>query len=99
MKRIEVHLGYYKQGDDLYSCLEKSGGDPIKGLRLHAESMKSVSEHLVALADAVEKSGEKIEIQADTHFIGIDCSDELADSLISKELADKDPFEDENEED
>jgi hypothetical protein len=93
---IEVHLGYYKRGDDLGQYLS-DGAVPIAALRMHAEQMESVSEHLNALADEIEKSKEKVEIDADTHFIGLTCSKELADHLIKSDLAEKSMFDEDQE--
>ena len=94
---IEVHLGYFKKGDDLGHYLSQ-GMDPVTALRSHAEQMESVSAHLDTLADEIEKSKEKVEIHADTHFIGLTCSQKLANHLIESDLAIKNPFDDEDEE-
>lgn len=56
-----------------------------------------VSEHLTKIADIIK--GEDVEVDADCHFISITCNNALADKLVAAELAEEDPFEDEEEED
>jgi hypothetical protein len=89
---VEVHLGYYKQGDDMDRHL-KNTKTPEAAFRSHAENMRSVAEHLDKVASMISKH--KVEVQADTHMIGICCDKKIADALIKAELADKDPMEDE----
>lgn len=87
---VEIHLGYYKQGDDLQYCLDKYK-DHEKALKLHADKMRSVAKHLDKLAAMI--SGEKIEIQADTHYISITCDKVLADKIVKAGLGEYPPKE------
>ena len=89
---VEIHLGYYKKGDDMARCLEHTKS-PQEAIKLHAESMRSVAEHLDKIAAMVNDN--PISIHADTHYIGITCNKKLAQKLIEAELADKDMFDDE----
>jgi hypothetical protein len=94
-KTVEIHLGYYKQGDDLGGCLGELK-DPYKALRGHADQMRSVGKHLDKVADVV--SGHKINIQADTHMISLTCDTKLAQKLLDLGLASS-GFEDEESND
>lgn len=94
-RTVEIHLGYYKQGDDLYHCIENSKNF-VEAFRSHATVMNSVAVHLNKVADMIESH--KVEIGADTHYIGLTCDEELAQKLIDAELAHKDPIEDELDE-
>ena len=87
---VEIHLGYYKQGDDLGSCLGETK-TPQEALKAHAEQMRSVAEHLDKIATIVGNSS--IEIQADTHFIALTCEKALAQKLIKAKVANKAVYE------
>jgi SepF-like predicted cell division protein (DUF552 family) len=83
-KTVEIHLGYYKQGDDLGECLRELK-DPYKALRGHADQMRSVGEHIDKIAAMV--NGHKIKIEADTHMIMLTCNEILAKKLLDAKLA------------
>ena len=95
-KRVQISLGYFKQGDDLNSCLEKAG-DPHEALKVHAEQLRSVAEHLDKLAEMVE--GHEISIEADTHMIMMTCEEELAIKLLKADMVDEDSCEEDEEDD
>lgn len=84
MKTVEVCLGYYKQGDDLHSCVQKVGNSARAFDELHCR-LTSVLNHLDELFQCLMY--EKIEIEADTHYIGITCEDEIAQKLVDEDLA------------
>jgi len=86
---VRLGLGYFKQGDDMAEHLNKLK-DPIAALKAHKEQMTSVAEHLERITSEIEKSGEKVEIHADTHYISLECSKKLAKLLLEKELVEKD---------
>lgn len=97
-KHAEIHLGYFKQGDDLGNCL-KVTKDPVEAFRMHARMMYDCAKHLDKIADVIKNSKETVvEVNADCHYISIDASESLIDLLIKKELAVKAQFEDEEEE-
>lgn len=83
MKHAEIHLGYFKQGDDLASCLKKTGSTSQAFLTL-AEQLSSVSQQLSAIGLNVDDS---VEIEADCHYISIYGSDEIINTLIQRGLA------------
>jgi hypothetical protein len=93
---LDVHLDYFKQGDDLNHCLSQAA-NPQEALKMHADAMRSVAEHLDKIAAMVE--GQSIEIDADTHHIGLACEEELAKKLIEAELADRVDYDEDVEED
>jgi hypothetical protein len=95
-KTVQVSLGYFKQGDDLHSCLEKAG-DPQEALKAHAEQLRSVAEHLDKLAEMV--AGHEISINADTHMIMMTCEEELAIKLLKADMVDEDPWEEDEDDD
>jgi len=85
MKTVEVHLGYFKQGDDLRSCIEDVGNN-VQAIDKLAERLFSVVKHLDAIsiflgADAI------VDILADTHCISIRCGNDVAQELVDEGLA------------
>ena len=83
---LDVHLGYFKQGDDLGHCLSNTDS-PQEALKMHANNMRSVAEHLDKIAAIVE--GQTVDIDADTHHIGLACDEDIAKKLLDAELAEK----------
>jgi len=83
-RTIDIHLGYFKQGDDLANCLGETNS-PVEALKAHAERMRSVAEHLDKIAAIVADF--PIEINADTHHIEMTCDEDLAQKLIDEDLA------------
>lgn len=96
MKTAEIHLPYYKQGDDLRYHLDNSESFEA-ALKAHAEQLEAAAAVLREVRERVD--GEDITLNADTHWIGIEGPDDLIDSLIASGLAHHDPFEDEYEDD
>lgn len=88
---------HYKQGDDLSHHLERSP-NPVQALRDWADVLASGAEGIREVAAALE--GHKVEIDADTHHIGISVEDQtLVDKLLTINCITKSPFEDEELED
>jgi len=85
MKSCEIHLGYFKQGDDLHGCIQKSK-TPADALLLHSQMLIEIAKHLVKIHDLVGQ--QPIELDADAHHIGLIGPDELVNELIKQELAD-----------
>jgi len=84
MKTVEIHLGYFKQGDDLHSCVEDVG-NRVLAINALANRLETVVEHLDEIYEIVRDK--EIEIEADTHYIGITCEDEVAQELVDAGLA------------
>lgn len=92
----EIHLAYFKQGDDLHYSIEQSKS-PLEALRGHAEQMRSVAGHLDAIADEVAKCEEQVELYGDTHYCSITGPESLIARLIELELVTKEEYDDEDE--
>lgn len=80
---VDVWLPYYKQGDDLHSCLE--GSTPWEAMRKHANLLECAKNTLEKIADYIE--GKDVEVYADTHLIGLELNKEIADILVKEGLA------------
>ena len=94
-KTAEIHLGYFKQGDDMHQALEKSK-DVAEALETHSDWLQGTSEHLLAIKKSIDdynastkKTCEEneISIHADTHYIGITGPAKFINKLIKDELA------------
>lgn len=91
MKSAEIHVGYFKQGDDLQGCLSNCDNHPIEALSGYASMLKDCSTHIdrifhIIVTNYKDKIKE-IEITADCHFIEISGPDELIDELVKQDLA------------
>lgn len=86
MKKAEINLPYFKQGDDLNNCLEQS--KTIEdGLALHASFLKQAADQLLKIRQIISEKLE-ISIYADAHHIGISGPDEVINMLVDSQLAD-----------
>jgi hypothetical protein len=82
---VDIHLGYFKQGDDLFDCIEKTK-TPQEALKLHADTLRSVADHLDKIVCVV--GDKKIKLEVDCHFISLTCDEKLANELVGADLAD-----------
>mgnify|MGYP001564129334 CR=1 FL=1 len=91
MKSAEIHVGYFKQGDDLQGCLSNCDNHPIKSLSSYARMLKDCSVHIDRIVHIIATNYEdeikEIEITADCHFIEISGPDNLIDELVEQGLA------------
>lgn len=94
---VEVHLGYYKQGDDMYGCIvEKNGRVDIKAtIANHVKLLESVVTHLNELNKLIPEDND-LELHADTHFIGLSGNKEVLQKLVDAKLANFDDFDDDD---
>jgi hypothetical protein len=92
-KTYELHLPYYKQGDDLQFALERTGNDSKKALELHAEMLEVTA---TMLREVSEVEGIKVEV-ADCHFIEVSCDEINAAKLVADEILTEPEFDDEDE--
>mgnify|MGYP001172712982 CR=1 FL=1 len=101
MKSYEIHLPYFKQGDDLAGCIESAEGDVVKALELHAEMLDDAAHILMKIKNVIEeaKASKEVYIEADTHFISIEGPKEVLSSLIDNELVEVIEFDDEDDDD
>ncbi len=93
-KSYELNL-HYKQGDDFACHLEACRNDTVAALRAWANSLQAAAEHAKALAYDIERSGKKVEADADTHFIGLHGDEALLNELAEKGLLTAFDYEDE----
>ena len=100
-----IGLGYWKQGDDLACCLGITGDNSEPNVPLvnafndHANSMRSVAEHLESIANELSKHDlSQVSVHADTHHIGISGPEPIIQALIEKDLAQIDEMMEEMEE-
>ena len=83
-KVVEIHLPYFKQGDDLRRCLKDTTG-VADALEQHALLMDAAARQLRAVKDLV--NGQPVTVQAGTHHIGMSGPPALMDRLVAKDLA------------
>ncbi len=95
MKRAELHLPYFKQGDDLAHHLSQLSSVE-EALEAHANQLEFAASILRKVRAIVAHQGVKIE--ADTHFIGIEGPDEVIEALIDSNHATRSFDEDEEDE-
>ena len=90
IKKATIHLGYFKQGDDLSGCLVKNNHNGSvntkKTIEKHIYLLESVISHLKQINDKIPEINNCI-IDGDTHYISIEGDEEIINDLISNELA------------
>ncbi len=91
----ELHLPIFKQGDDLGHFLQSM--DNVSALKAYAETLESAAEILRTVAERIKD--QEVEINADTHFIGLTGPDELISQLIKDNLLEKSADEEFDEDD
>lgn len=97
MKYADIHLPYFKQGDDLSHHLRQC--ETVEAaLESHAQQLECAAAILRKVRDLI--AGQGVKIEADTHMIMASGPDEVIESLIDAKYASK-PWseEDENEDD
>jgi hypothetical protein len=82
-KVAELHLPYYKQGDDMSRYLGATA-TVAEALEEHARHMDVAATMLRTLKDAI--AGHDVTISADTHLIAVAGPVALIDQLIEEEL-------------
>ena len=93
----EIHLGYFKQGDDLHGCLDHCKGKAVPALRGHAELLRDCAIHLDKLAEYIGKCKGKFVLDGDTHFIGICGPEQEMLELVKLGLVELDEVEGEDQ--
>lgn len=88
IKQYNLHLPVFKQGDDLSHHLERNKDNPIRAFRDLAAQYECAAEICkdVAQALATIKNISDVEVQADTHFIGISAPERYMRQLIEQEM-------------
>jgi len=84
----DIHLPYFKQGDDLRHCLEETN-TPLEALDNHVKIMQITIELLKNIQFYIKefKVQNKIHIDAGTHHIGINGPKDFINKLIKLKLA------------
>ena len=96
IKSYELRLPYYKQGDDLASCVDDdfTGITPeasAAAFLQHAEMLEAAATQLRTVAGAAIEHGLTIQY-ADTHAISVKCDDNIGELLVTAGLLSEDPF-------
>lgn len=94
MKHADIHLPYFKQGDDLSHHLEHCA-TVEEALEAHAQQLEYAATILRKVRDMI--AGQEVKIDADTHMIMASGPDEIIDALIDAKYGSKPPWEDEDE--
>ena len=95
----EIHLPYFKQGDDLRSCIVKgeNGKTDVRAtLKNHINLLSISIEILQQIHDNVFPC-QNLDIDGDTHWISISGDPIVIDKLIQKRLASHAPHYDDEE--
>ena len=102
IETYELHLPYYKQGDDLSGIVDALAKEGVSSssaaFEEHAKLMDHAAQILRHMARYAENDKVKI-AQADVHFIAVKCEQELGETLVKEGLLDKNPFEEDDDED
>lgn len=94
MKDADIHLPYFKQGDDLSHHLEHCA-TVEEALAAHAQQLELAADILRKVRDMI--AGQDVKIEADTHMIMASGPDEIIEALIDSKYASKPPWEDDEE--
>lgn len=95
MKTYTLQLPYFKQGDDLNNYLEETDNNIAEAFELHSAQLESAADTLSMLAHIASEN--EMEIDADTHFISITCTDKVAELIRSEDIEIQEVTEDEDE--
>lgn len=83
-QQIEIHLPYFKRGDDLNLFLKDNPGSPSKAFLDHAQMLTETASFLTKASEIIGRyNKDEISIQADCHFIWIDGPDEMCKELLA----------------
>ena len=88
-KHATIFLPYFKQGDDLNSCIEKYEDGNVntkETLKKYVELLENVI-NIIKEIDSIIPENNDIEIDGDTHYIGITGDKKILDKLVEKDLA------------
>ena len=98
-RRAELHLPYFKQGDDMANCLvNKDDGsiDAKTSIKNHIKLLEHTIEILQQLHDNIPDDND-ISIDARTHCIWVEGHCAIITRLLDKEILDPSPFEDDED--
>lgn len=92
MKYAEIHLPYFKQGDDLNHHLSQCS-TVEEALEAHAQQLEYAAAILRKVKEIV--AGQGVKIDADTHMIQVSGKDAIIEALIDGQYASRSFGEDE----
>ena len=95
-EQCEIHLPYYKQGDDLGHFLENAGGIP-EALEQHALMLEDAASILRKVKEILVPFAGAVEFQADTHMIWVSGSEDAIKALVDAGVAEYYPFDDDED--
>ena len=82
-QQIEIHLPYFKQGDDMAHFLENKPGNPQLALHQHAAMLVETAAFLNQAAEIMGRyDADSIHIQGDSHFITVEGPDVMCLELM-----------------
>jgi hypothetical protein len=96
MKYAEIHLPYFKQGDDLNHHLSQCS-TVEEALEAHAQQLEYAAVILRKVKEMV--AGQGVKFDADTHMIQVSGQDAIIEALIDAKYASRSFGEDEEDED
>jgi hypothetical protein len=97
MKIYEIHLPYFKQGDDMDNCI-RSTETPLEALRAHADQLSIAAAQLNQIADIVSNYNQKdIILEGNVHYITISGPEEMENELLEEDLIDVSPWDNDEE--
>jgi hypothetical protein len=91
-------MPYFKQGDDLNGCIEKDDNgvvDAKKTLANYEALLLHASEMVRRINDNIPE-GSNVILEGNTHYIGIEGSDDIIQTLVGLELAQVDEDDEES---
>ena len=94
MKLAEIHLPYFKQGDDLHHHLVHCKSVE-EALEAHAKQLEFAAAILRSVNGIV--AGQGVEMDADTHMITVSGPDEIIEALVDAKHASIPPWDDEGD--
>jgi hypothetical protein len=98
LTHVEIHLPYFKQGDDLGWCLEKTDNNVLDALDMHMKMLESTIMQLKEIKNIIRESGKDgFELEADTHYIGLSGPTDVLEKLVKAEVVELDMFDDDEE--
>ena len=89
MSHYELHLPYFKQGDDLSHMMWHTKNHGL-ALEQHADMLEEAVAILRRVAKAAKADGLRID-QADTHYIGVRCPTAAGEKLVKEGVIDHPP--------
>ncbi len=95
MKYADVHLPYFKQGDDLRHHLSQCA-TVEEALEAHAQQLEYAAELLRKVRQMI--AGQGVTIDADTHMIQVSGPDQIIEALIDAKYASR-QWDEEDEDD